>query len=102
MLISMAYSSAIPFYSTYALGPLGFNMTFMTILTTVYSIIRASLSVPIGKFADKHSFVSSMSLSIALIAVAVGINIFTVPSNAVILFPFYYIVYAMACAGYFK
>jgi hypothetical protein len=67
-----------PFYGTYQLneGDLGFSMTFVAVLSLVYAVARSVFSIPIGKFADKYSFVNSLTLSYGLMVIAYGANIF--------------------------
>ncbi len=44
ILWQMASSSAIPFYGTYLIKELGFSLQFVSILSIVYTLVRASVS----------------------------------------------------------
>ncbi len=94
-----AHCSAIPFYGTYLIKELGFSLQFVSILSIIYSLVRAGVSALWGKFADKNSFASMISICIAIASVGFFINIFTVPSNGAIFYTVYYILYAIAMAG---
>ena len=59
-----------PFFGTYQLEELGFSMTFVSVLSVAYAIVRAVVSRPIGAYGDRRSF--SRSISIGFAAIAVG------------------------------
>ncbi len=84
-----------PFYGTYQLGELGFSMTEVAILSAVYAVLRAVVSVPMGKFADKYSFVSALNICFSLMIVGFGLNIFAGKAFYIA----YYLIYAVAMAG---
>ena len=74
-------------------------MTFVSILGAMYAIVRSAFSRPMGKFADKHSFVSMLNICFIIAMVSFAVNIFTVPKNGKILFTIYYMLYAVSMAG---
>jgi Na+/melibiose symporter-like transporter len=92
---SMATSVSTPFYGTYQLGELGFNMTAVAILSAAYSLVRSLFSIPLGKFADKHSFVNMLNICFPLMILAFGMNIF----GGKVCYIIYYLLYAIALAG---
>lgn len=96
---SMATYSTTPFYGTYQLKELGFTMTFVAVLSFLYSIVRASISRPLGAFADKRSFVTMLNFCYCALTLAYFINIFTVPSNGKIFYTAYYLLNAVSMAG---
>ena len=57
----VAYSST-PFYGSYQIKELGFSMTFVSVLAALYAVVRAVFSMPMGKFADKHSFADMLNV----------------------------------------
>lgn len=99
VLWNMANYASTPFYGSYQIKELGFSMTFVSVLSIAYSIVRSLCSNPLGKYADKHSFSSMLNICFAVMIVAFGINVFTIPSNGKILYTVYYILYACAMAG---
>jgi MFS family permease len=90
---------ATPFYGAYQIDELGFTMTFVSVLSAAYAVVRTLFSRPMGRFADKHSFAKMLNICFIIVLVAFSINIFTVPSNGKILYTAYYVLYAIAMAG---
>lgn len=99
ILWAIATYSATPFYGTYQNKELGFTMTFIAILSAASALTRALVSVPLGKFADKHSFTKMLTICFCIAGAAFFINIFTVPSNGKLFFSAYSILYAVSMAG---
>jgi len=95
----MATSSATPFYGTYLIKELGFNLQFVSILSIIYSLVRASVSTFWGKFADKNSFATMVSICLCIAGAGFFVNIFTVPDNGRIFYTLYYALYAIAMGG---
>ena len=91
--------SATPFYGSYQIKELGFTMTFVSVTSAAYAVIRASCSKPLGKFADKHSFVNMLNICFTIAFVSFAGNVFAVPSNGKFLFTATYMLYAVAMAG---
>ena len=91
--------SATPFYGSYQIKELGFSMTFISILAAAYAVARTIFSMPLGKFADKHSFADMLNICFIIMLVAFCINMFTVPSNGKVLYTVYYMLYAIGMAG---
>ena len=91
--------AATPFYGSYQIGELGFSMTFVSILSAAYAIVRSICSKPMGKFADKYSFAKMLNICFIIMVVGFGINIFTVPANGKVLYTAYYMLNAVAMAG---
>ena len=91
--------ASTPFYGSYQIKELGFTMTFISVLSAAYAIIRTLVSKPIGRFADTHSFSSMLNICFVIMLAGFIINIFTVPENGKIFFTAYYILSAIAMAG---
>lgn len=88
-----------PFYGTYQIKELGFSMTFVSILSIAYSIVRAVCSLGFGVYADRKSFTAMLNICYAIAAAGFFINIFTIPENGKILYTIHYVLYAIAMAG---
>lgn len=99
VLWNVAYNSATPFYGSYQIKELGFSMTFVSILSAAYAIVRSFFSKPLGLFADKYSFANMLNISFMIMLVGFGINVFTAPENGMVLYTIYYILNAIAMAG---
>ena len=72
---------AVSFYGTYQIKELGFSLTYVAILSAVYSIFRALLSRPFGKYADKHSWAKMLTISYSLGSLAFFVNVFCIHFN---------------------
>ena len=99
VLWNIAHYACTSFYGTYQTKELGFTMTFVSILGAMYAIVRSIFSRPLGKFADKHSFVNMLNICFIIAMVGFAVNVFTIPSNGKIFFTAYYALYAIAMAG---
>jgi predicted MFS family arabinose efflux permease len=89
----------ISFFGTYQIKELGFSMTFVSILSIIYSIVRALASKPLGRFADRRSFRTMLTVCYLIHAVGFLFAVFTVPSNGKIFFTIYYALHAIAMGG---
>ena len=98
-LFMFANYATVTFSGTYMNGELGFSITFSSAVVFIGSICRVIFSIPFGKFADKKGFCSMLLLCFGIVALAYAINIFTVPSNGMILYPVYYALYCISMAG---
>jgi predicted MFS family arabinose efflux permease len=78
VLFNIAHYSAVPFYGTYQINELGFSLKYVAFLSAVYSVFRALLSRPFGKYADKHSWAKMLVISYFLGALAFLTNVFCV------------------------
>ena len=96
---AVATYSATPFYGTYQNKELGFTMTFIAIISAVSALARSLVSVPLGKFADKHSFTKMLNICFVIASSAFFINIFTVPSNGKVFYFAYSVLYGISMAG---
>lgn len=96
---SVATHVSTPFYGTYQIKELGFSMTFVSILSTVYAICRSCVSLPLGRYADRHSFAKMLNICFIVMMVAFGVQSFTAPENGKIFYTMYYMLYAVGMAG---
>ena len=96
---ALASNITTPFLSTYQIKELGFSMVFISLLTVLYSVSRALISRPLGRYADKTSFLNMLNVCYLFMAAAFAVNIFTTPENGRIMFSLYYLLYALGCAG---
>lgn len=99
VLWSVVNYCATPFYGSYQIKELGFSMTFVSILSGAYAVVRTLFSKPLGRFADRHSFAKMLNICFSVMLVGFVINVFTVPENGKVFFTAYYILNAIAMAG---
>ena len=85
----------IPFFGTYQINDLGFTMTAISLISAGYAIIRGLASAPLGMLGDKRSFISSMSVSLAAMALGLLIN----SIGGKICHIIFYVLYGVALAG---
>ena len=95
----MAAGCATPFYGAYQIKELGFSMTFISLLSIAYSVVRALVSPMLGRYADKRSFSRMVYLCFMVAAAGFLVNCFTVPSNGRVLYAIHYCLYAVAMGG---
>lgn len=88
-----------PFLGAYEVGGLGFSMTFIATLTMIASFVRASISLPMGRFADKHSFANALIICFVVRTVAFFAIAFSSPALGKFLFPVYTVLNAVSMAG---
>lgn len=77
---SIANYASTPFYHTYLIGELAFSMTAISVITMIGSLARASFSLPIGAFADRHGFSNMLVICFSVMLLAFGSMCFTAPS----------------------
>ena len=99
VLWSIVNYSSTPFYGSYQIKELGFSMTFVSVLSAAYAVIRSIFSRPMGKFPDKYSFAKMLNICFIIALVGFIINGFTVPVNGKMCYTVYYMLYAVAMAG---
>ena len=91
----IALYTTTPFFGTYAINELGFTMTAVSVISAVYAALRAIVSRPIGSYADKTSFVNTLTLGFATFALALLALMFGGKASYVI----YYLLYAVTMAA---
>lgn len=99
ILWNIAMYSAIPFYGAYQIKELGFSMTFVSILSIAYAVVRSCCSPAMGRLADRRGFGAMVRLCFGIAAAGFFVNIFTVPQNGKALYLLYYCLNAAAMAG---
>lgn len=96
---NIANSCATPFFGAYQIKELGFSMTFISVLSILYSLVRVSVSPLLGRYADRTSFSRMVLLCFGLSAAGSFVSCFTVPSNGKILYTITHCLNALAMAG---
>ena len=95
----IAYYASVPFYGAYQIKELGFSMTYISIMSVIYSLLRSFVSPWIGKYADRHSFSRMLLITFGIMTLGFGFQIFAVPSNGKVFFMIYNALSAIAMAG---
>ena len=99
ILYNVATYATTPFYGTYCIKELGFNLKFVTFLTILGSISRVLVSRFWGNYADKHSFAKMIEKCLLVLAFAYICMTFANPFTGRIAVAMYYIFHGIALAG---
>lgn len=99
---------SLTFLSVYAMvneknpNTLGFSATFMAAIGIVHALFRAAVSIPLGKYADKRSWVSLLRLCLSVMTVGHLCLVFCTPDiglGATVLYVAFYLCYGFSIAG---
>ncbi len=88
-----------PFLGTYQIKELGFNMSYVAVLSAVYSVTRIISSMFLGRYADKNSFSKMLRICYILVSASFVAITFTVPKNGHIMYLVYEMLMAAAMGG---
>ena len=72
--------TTIGFLGTYRIGELAFTVGAVQLINIAGVLSRAAISVPIGKYADKHSFAKGVELGLVIAVAAFACCMVTTPS----------------------
>jgi MFS family permease len=95
ILWNIANYITLPFYGTYQLNDLKISLTFVGILSVMYSIVRTLVSPLFGKIGDKFSFVTMLEIAFGIKIFAFAFNMFAGKA----FYTIYYVLTAIAMAG---
>ena len=95
VLWNIANYITLPFYGTYQLNDLKFSMTFIGVLSIIYSTVRSLVSPIFGKIGDKFSFVTMLEIAFGIKIFAFAFNMFAGKA----FYTVYYVLTAIAMAG---
>ena len=87
------------YMGAYQLNDLGFTTGFSSVIIIIGSVARATVSRPLGKFADKFSFCKMLYICFSIEAAAFLVGAFTQPGNGRVMYIIYYVLYCVGCAG---
>ena len=99
LLWNVANGCATPYYGAYQIKELGFSMTYISVLSIVYSVVRIAASPLLGRMADRHSFIRMVTLCFIIAAAGFAVNCFTIPQNGKVFFMLYNALHAVSMAG---
>ena len=95
----IAHYAAVPFFGAYQIKELDFSMRFISVLSILYSVIRAVFSPFMGKLADKRGFVRMAFVCFLVEAMGFVVVTFTTPENGKWMYSLYNVAYAISMAG---
>lgn len=95
----IATGVSVSFFSTYTQTDLGLSLSVIAIIHAVQSVVRALVSRPFGKYADKHSWANMMAVCFGIGAAGFLVFAFAMPSNGLIMYTAYCILSGIYNAG---
>lgn len=90
---------SLHYYTFYMTNYMGFKYGYLTLVAIVHSLFRAVVSRFLGKYADRHSWVSLLRLCMTVLSAGFAVFVFCTPSNAFIIYPLFSLCYAFALGG---
>lgn len=87
------------YHNVYLLQELNCSATFIVLAGLLSNIIRIFLSVPFGKFADRHGFARTLTVGFIFAAVSFGLLSFWKPGNGQLLYILYQLPFSCALAS---
>ncbi len=99
LLYQTAAGLATPFFGTYQINELGFDLQFISLLSIASSVVRIFVSKLWGRYADKTSFLNLMEKCLLVLAAAMLSAALAVPSNGKVMFALYYLFNGIAMGG---
>lgn len=95
----IAKSISVPFFGTYQINELGFNLKYVSALSVFSSAARILVSKFMGRYADKKSFAAMIEKCFLIMALGHLCVICAVPENGKIMFALYYLFQGIAMGG---
>ncbi|MBQ9082811.1 MAG: MFS transporter, partial [Clostridia bacterium] len=99
LLYQTAAGLASPFFGTYQINELDFDLQFISLLSIGSALVRIFVSRKWGKYADKTSFLNLMEKCLLVLAAALLSAALAVPSNGKLMFTLYYLFNGIAMGG---
>lgn len=90
---------ATPFYGTYLINELSFNLKLVSALTIFSSILRIFVSKFWGQYADKTSFTNMIQKCLLVLGFGYFFAACAVPANGKVMFTLYYALHGIALGG---
>lgn len=87
------------YMGAYQVNDLGFSPVFASVVIIIGSLVRATVSRPVGKFADKFSFCKMLYFCFGVEVLAFLTATLVTPANGRYMYIAYYVLYCVGCAG---
>ena len=95
----VAKDVALPFYGSYQINDLGFNLKFVTFMTILCSVSRILVSRFWGRYADRKGFAVMTEKCLIFLALSFVSAGFANKSTGAVAFSLYYIFFGIAMGG---
>ncbi len=96
---NVAIGISTPFHGTYINNQLGISLAMVSIISALGCGMRAVISRPFGRFADRTSRAKSLIISMSASALAFLVFSFAAPGNGVIMYTIFVMIDAIHAAG---
>lgn len=87
------------YMGAYQVNDLGFSPVFASVVIIIGSLVRATISRPVGKFADRFSFCKMLYFCFGIEVLAFLTASLITPANGKYMYIIYYVLYCIGCAG---
>lgn len=81
-----------PFLGTYQVNELGFSMTFISIITVVFSGVSMLFVLFFGKLSRNFQHKTILRIGYPIVFISYVLNIFTTPANGAVMFVIYNVI----------
>ncbi len=88
----------VGFMGTFKTNDLAMSLFLVQMVNIIANFARMLISIPFGRFSDKHSFVAGFQLALMIAAAAFLVNIFTTPGRWYLVV-LYTVLYSCCMAG---
>jgi len=95
----VATGISVPFFGTYINNELGITLAMISVISAVGSALRALVSRPIGRFADRTSRAKMLTICLGAGAISFLATTFAMPANGVVMYCIYILFNAIYSAG---
>lgn len=89
---SFASACTLPFLSTYQIDELGFDITFISLMTTAVSLLQLLCMYIWGIYSVRHSYFGLYRAGYTVTVIAYVVMMFTVPQNGRVMYVIYSVI----------
>ena len=99
VLYNISNYASVPFYGTYKINELGFDLKLVSAIVICGSGVRVLVSKFWGRYADRESFAAMLEKCLIFLALGQVCAAMAVPSNGLVMFILYYAFHGVAMGG---
>ncbi len=92
LLAAVGNNVITPFLGTYQVNELGFSMTFISIISVVFSAISMVFVLLFGKLSRNFQHKTILKIGYPIVFISYVLNIFTAPENGAVMFIVYSVI----------
>ncbi len=99
LLVSIANNVITPFLGTYQINELGFSMKLVSVTTIIFNLVYMVTILIFGMLSRNFQHKTILRIAYPIFLVAYIVNIFTAPSNGVVMFIVYSVILNVGTAA---